>query len=65
MNNEIRYYLIFKEKKKNVLNRAFLKKLNKNNETKVIYADQCLLDDEILEQNNIIFKQIPYEIKVY
>lgn len=63
--NEVEYYLIFREKYKNVLNRAFLKKLNKNSHMKVIYADQCLIDNEILKKHNIVFKQIPYEVKVY
>lgn len=63
--NEVKYYLIYKEKGKNVLNKSFLKKLKKNDNTKVIYADKCTLDDDTLEQHNIIFKQIPYEVKIY
>jgi DNA modification methylase len=63
--NEIGYYLIFKEKDKNVLNKEFLKKLQKDNKKKVIYADKCLIDDKTLEKYKIQFKQIPYEVKVY
>ncbi|MBL7148348.1 MAG: site-specific DNA-methyltransferase [Nanoarchaeota archaeon] len=63
--NEIDYYLIFKEKDKNVLNKAFLKKIKKNDNKKVIYADRCMIDEETLEKYNIQFKQIPYEVKVY
>jgi adenine-specific DNA-methyltransferase len=63
--NGTRYYLLFKEKGKNILNKDFLVKLTKNNNKKVIYADMCLVDDTILEKYNIQFKQIPYEIKVY
>lgn len=59
------YYLLFKEKGKNVLNNDFLKKISKNNKKKVIYADKCLIDDKILTKNNIQFKQIPYEVKIY
>jgi len=59
------YYLIFKKKNVNVLGKAFLKKLGKDNSTKVVYADKCLLDDDTLEKYNIIFKQIPYEVKIY
>ena len=63
--NNTEYYLLFKEKGKNILNRDFLKKVNKNRNKKVIYADKCIIDINILNKNNIIFKQIPYEIKVY
>lgn len=59
------YYLIFTKKDVNVLNKAFLKKLPKDNKKKVIYADKCLVDDETLEEYGIQFKQIPYEVKVY
>jgi len=63
--NEIEYYLLFKEKGKNILNKDFLKKLGKDKKKKVIYADKCLIDDKILQRHNIQFKQIPYEVKVY
>jgi adenine specific DNA methylase Mod len=63
--NASEYYLIFEEKHKNILNKDFLKKLSKNNNKKLIYADKCLIDNKLLEKHNIQFKQIPYEIKVY
>lgn len=63
--NETEFYLLFKEKGKNILNKNFLKKINKNNKKKIIYADKCLIDDKILENLKIQFKQIPYEVKVY
>lgn len=59
------YYLLFKEKGKNILNKDFLKVVGKNDKKKVIYADKCLISQETLKKNNIIFKQIPYEVKVY
>lgn len=62
---ETEYYLIYKEKGANVLGKSFLKKLRKNDSAKVIYADKCMLDDATLEKHNVIFKQIPYEVKVY
>lgn len=62
---ETEYYLIYKEKGENVLSKHFLKKLRKTNGAKVIYADKCLLDEATLEKHSIIFKQIPYEVKVY
>lgn len=63
--NETEFYLLFKEKGKNILNKDFLKKINKNNKKKIIYADKCLIDDKTLEKHKIQFKQIPYEVKVY
>lgn len=63
--DEREYYLIYKEKGENVLNKSFLKKLHKSDTIKVIYADKCLLDNDIFEKYNIVFKQIPYEVKVY
>ena len=63
--NDTEYYLIFKGKNKNDLNKTFLKKIKKTNYKKVIYADRCLIDNDTLLKNNILFKQIPYEVKVY
>lgn len=63
--NETEYYLLFKEKGNNILNKDFLKKVNRNNKKKVIYADKCLIDERNLEKLKIQFKQIPYEVKVY
>mgnify|MGYP001594673758 CR=1 FL=1 len=63
--NEISYYLLFREKGKNVLGKIFLNKLKGDKNKKVIYADKCLIDEETLNKHNIQFKQIPYEVKVY
>ncbi len=59
------YYLIYKEKGKNVLDKSFLKKVRKSDAKKIVYADFCELDEKILEDTGIVFKQIPYEVKVY
>jgi len=63
--NETDYYLIFKERGKNILNKSFLKSIKKDDNARIIYADKCLLDEETLEKNNIQFKQIPYEVRIY
>jgi len=60
-----KYYLIFKERGKNVLDKEFLKNISKSQNKKVIYADKCFIDNETLKKLNIEFKQIPYEVKVY
>src|SRR3989344_3685617 len=61
---DISYYLIYAGKNKNDLTRSALSKLKITGQA-VIYADRCLVDEEDLKKNGIIFKQIPYEIKIY
>ncbi|MCL4373226.1 site-specific DNA-methyltransferase [Candidatus Parvarchaeota archaeon] len=58
-------YLLFNSIGKNILDREFIKKIKNNGKTKIIYADKCLVDERILEKNKILFKQIPYEVKIY
>ena len=58
------YYLIYAGKDKNDLTRVTIEKLKLTGPA-VIYADRCLVDEDELEENGIVFKQIPYEIKVY
>jgi len=59
------FYLMYKEKGENILDESFLRKLRETDAVKVVYADKCLLSDAILEKYGIVFKQIPYEVKVY
>lgn len=59
------YFLLFDGIGKNDLDRSFLKELKNIDGKKIVYADRCLLDEEILEKQQIIFKQIPYSVKVY
>lgn len=59
------YYLIYKGRDKNDLDKSFLKKIRNNDNKKIVYADRCLIDDNTLARNNVVFKQIPYEVKIY
>lgn len=59
------YYLVYKEPKQNVLDKSLIKKLRKTENRKVVYADRCMLDDDTLKKFNLVFKQIPYEVKIY
>jgi len=63
--SDIEYYLIYKEKNNNFLNKTFLRKMKKDGKKKVVYADKCMVDNDLLAEYNIEFKQIPYEVKVY
>ena len=62
---ETEYYLLYKGKLQNDLDKSALKIIADTEKKKVIYADRCLLDDDILAKHCIVFKQIPYEVKVY
>lgn len=59
------YFLLFSSKDKNILDDKTVKPMLTQDGTKVIYADKCLLDEEFCLKNNIIFKQIPYELKKF
>jgi adenine-specific DNA-methyltransferase len=59
------YYLIYKEPHKNDLDKPFLKKVEKTGAKKIVYADRCMLDESELAEYNLVFKQIPYEVKIY
>lgn len=59
------YFLYFDGIGKNVLDKKSLKEIKSQKGKKVIYADKCLLDEDILDKQQIIFKQIPYSVKVY
>ncbi|OGE32136.1 hypothetical protein A2631_02280 [Candidatus Daviesbacteria bacterium RIFCSPHIGHO2_01_FULL_44_29] len=59
------YFLFFKEKDKNILDEKSLRETASYKGSKVIYADKCLIDEEDLAKQGVIFKQIPYELKKY
>lgn len=59
------YYLLYKGNLKNDLDKSAINIISNTDKKKVVYADRCLLDESELARYNIIFKQIPYEVKVY
>lgn len=64
--NGVHYFLLFDGvPKTNVLNREFLREIKNKDGKKIIYADKCLVDEDVLEKHQIIFKQIPYQVKIY
>jgi adenine specific DNA methylase Mod len=71
VNNDLAVYLLYngilKDKAPdsgNVLTRGILESLPKHDGPKVIYGTACRLSREFLKSRNVIFKQIPYEIRV-
>jgi DNA modification methylase len=61
----IHYFLFFKDKGTNILDKTALKKTDNVKGSRVIYADKCLIDEEELSKLGVTFKQIPYELKKY
>jgi site-specific DNA-methyltransferase (adenine-specific)/adenine-specific DNA-methyltransferase len=48
----------------NVLTKAVLEDLPKHKGPKIIYGTACRLGKTFLKQREIVFRQIPYEIRV-
>jgi DNA modification methylase len=62
--NGTAYYLLWNgPDAENILDFAALKRLNKHDGPKVVYADGCRLPPSQLRARNITFKQIPYEVR--
>ena len=61
--NGTEYYLIYKQGKENILNEKTASKLKTTDKEKMVYADNCTLDAETIDELKIIFKQIPYEVR--
>jgi adenine-specific DNA-methyltransferase len=62
--NSIAYYLLWEKNSASVLNGKALRALPRHDGIKVVYADGCSLSPARLQQAGIVFKQIPYQIKV-
>ena len=62
--NDVAYYLLWAGRGSvNVLDSVTLAKF-KHAGPKVVYADKCRLTDSQLRRANVVFRQIPYSIKV-
>jgi adenine-specific DNA-methyltransferase len=68
--NNIAVYLLYNgilgdhdEEGGNVLTRPVLSRLPKHDGTKIVYGNGCLLGSSLLNRENIIFRQIPYEVR--
>jgi hypothetical protein len=62
--NDTAYYLLFKKIGTNTLTKASLESMKAPGK-KVVYADKCLVDQDALERHQVVFKQIPYSVRVY
>jgi len=62
--NGTAYYLLWHGPgSTSVLDSETLKRFNKHDGLKIVYADGCRLSPAQLQTRNIVFKQIPYEVK--
>ena len=56
------YYFYYDPARPTVLNLEFLATLTRRNESYLIYADSCLLDELFMQHHHILFKKIPRDI---
>ena len=61
-NNDTAYYFFYKKDEITTLNNEFLSTINTRATEYIIYADKCVLSEEIMEKFNIVFKKIPRDI---
>jgi len=61
--NGVHYFIVYDSKSE--LAEEFLEIAKRYQGKKVVYADAVMIDDDELERFDIVFKQIPYEIKTF
>ena len=61
-NNDTAYYFYYKKDEITTLNHEFLSTINTKATEYIIYADKCVLAQEVMEKFNIVFKKIPRDI---
>lgn len=59
------YYFYYEPDRETTLDRSFLATIRQKAERYIIYADNCLLPQEMMAKNNIVFKKIPRDIKTF
>ena len=62
IHNDTAYYFIYEKDSTTALNKQFLSGIKTKADGYVIYADTCLIPDEIKFKYNITFKKIPRDI---
>ena len=59
------YWFYYEKEKATILDIDFLSTIKGKYEQYIIYADICLIPQDLLQKNNIIFKKIPRDIKKF
>ncbi|UGU14241.1 site-specific DNA-methyltransferase [Sinomicrobium kalidii] len=60
--NGTAYYFYYERDRLTTLDDSFLRVIKTKAEQYIIYADNCLLDDRLMDKYHIIFKKIPRDI---
>lgn len=63
--NNAGYYFYYEKTANTSLDKAFLNTITEAADQYIIYADNCLLSDEFMRLNHIIFKKIPRDIRKF
>ena len=63
--NHAGYYFYYEKNTTTTLDKAFLNTISQPADQYIIYADNCLLSDEFMRLNNIVFKKIPRDIRKF
>ncbi len=60
--NDTAYYFFYQKDSLTTLDESFLRSIKTKASQYIIYADNCLLDQSIMDKYNIVFKKIPRDI---
>lgn len=60
--NDTAYYFYYQKESLTTLDESFLRAIKTKASQYIIYADNCLLDQAIMDKYNIVFKKIPRDI---
>ena len=60
--NDTSYYFYYQKANITTLDESFLRSIKTKASQYIVYADNCLLDQSILDKYNIVFKKIPRDI---
>jgi adenine-specific DNA-methyltransferase len=60
--NDTAYYFYYQKDSITTLDESFLRSIKTKASQYIIYADNCLLDQSIMDKYNIVFKKIPRDI---
>ncbi|MFD2552392.1 site-specific DNA-methyltransferase [Bizionia sediminis] len=60
--NDTAYYFYYQKDSITTLDESFLRSIKTKANQYIIYADNCLLDQSIMDKYNIVFKKIPRDI---
>jgi|GEM_PF-752531 len=61
--NNTAYYFHYERDRRTTLDATFLRTIEQQADSYLIYADECGFDEDFLQRNSITFKKIPRDIK--